>query len=274
MSIIIKNVSVSNKTYAGQEILAGEQYTLQESDVIPFRTDDTLLADIAAGEAVVNNGIEDIATISAQLNLLLGLDVTPRDSDGSTIVRTKTTRTGWHYEPRSLDFITSKAGSLYNRKHDGTTIDAGTDYGDCVLKFYDTAGTLLTQGQNESNNDFQTRLNANCCKTIVEWHPQYELEIIGATVSVLNPPTGTERGYVWVIVAPDVPANLGGQVPFLAGGWNLRFFTLDQSTFLDGRGIKYFPVDNVYGSNKFQVVCKHEVGAKIELQFVAEHFKE
>lgn len=198
----------------------------------------------------------------------------PIDTDGSLIQRNKTTRAGWHYEPRSLDFITAKAGSLYNRKHDGATIDSGTDYGDCVLKFYDTSGTLLTQGQNESNNDFQTRLDANCCKTVVEWHPQYELEIIGATVSVLNPPTGTERAYVWVIVAPDVPTNLGGQTPFMAGGWNLRFFTLDQTTFLDGRGIKYFPVDNVYGSNKFQVVCKHEVGAKVELQFVAEHFKE
>lgn len=36
---------------------------------------------------------------------------------------------------------------------------------------------------------------------------------------------------------------------------------------------KGMPYDPVYNSNKIRVVVKHEAGAKIELQFVAEHFK-
>lgn len=197
----------------------------------------------------------------------------PIDSDGSVISRSKTTRSGWHYEPRSIDFITSKAGSLYNRTHTGNTVDDSPDYGDAVLKFFDANGLELTQGQGESLAGYQARLDSYCTRTQADWQPTYEMDIIGATVSVLNPPTGNERAYCWVIVAPDIPANMGGSVPFMAGGWNLRFFTLDQTTFLDGRGVKSMPYDPVYNSNKIRVVVKHEPGAKVELQFVAEHFK-
>lgn len=197
----------------------------------------------------------------------------PVDSDGSAIQRTKTTRTGWHYEPRSIDFITSKAGSLYNRTHTGNTIEDSPDYADCTLKFFDANGAELTQGQGESLAAFQVRLDSYCTRTQADWQATYDMEIIGATVSVLNPPTGNERAYCWVIVAPDIPANLGGSVPFMAGGWNLRFFTLDQTTFLDGRGVKFFAYDPIYNSNKIRVVVKHEVGARVELQFVAEHFR-
>ncbi len=200
--------------------------------------------------------------------------VEPIDSDGSRIQRSKTTKSGWHYEPRSLDFITAKASSLYNRKHDGNTIDTGTDYGDAAMFFFDASGNALVKGA-LSDSEYQDLLTANCVRTHIDWQPQYEMEIIGATVSLLNPPTGTERAYIWVIVAPEVPANLGGQVPFMSGGWNGRFFasTGSGTTFLDGRGIKYFAYDPVYNSNKFRVVVKHELGAQIEMQFVAEHFK-
>jgi hypothetical protein len=198
-----------------------------------------------------------------------------RDSDGSPIVRGKTTRTGWHYEPRSLDFTTSKADSLYNKKHDGNTIEGGTDYNDATMAFFDSSGSALVKQVSESVSEFQTRLDGACVRTQIDWWAKYEMDIIGATVSVLNPPGGNSRGYAWVIVAPDVPAQFGGSVPFMAGGWNLRHFGGQGSgtTFLDGRGVKTFPYDPVYASNKIRVVVKHEPGAKIEMQFVAEHFR-
>lgn len=192
--------------------------------------------------------------------------VQPIDSDGSVILRNKTTRSGWHYEPRSLDFTTSVAGSLYNRKHDGNLIDTGTDYGDCTIKFFNSSGVEISQ---------QSVLDTDCVRTQIDWHPTYEMDIIGATVSALNPPSGNQRAYAWVIVAPDIPAQFGGSVPFLAGGWNLRHFAGQGSgtTVLNGRGVKTFLPDPVNKTNKFRVVVKHDPGLKIELQFVAEHFK-
>lgn len=190
----------------------------------------------------------------------------PKDQDGSIIVKTKTTRVGWHYEPRSIDWYTSTAGSLYNRKHNGNTIDTGTDYGDAVIRFYNAAGTDITAQE-------QSVLDTDCVKTVVDWQPTFEMDIIGCTVSCVSAPVAPQRAYAWVIVAPDIPEQFGGSVPFMAGGWNLRFLRQDSTTFIDGRGVKTFQYDPVNNSNKIRVIVKHDAGLKIGLQFVAEIFK-
>lgn len=273
MPILVKNVSNVTKTYAGQSIQSNAQYQVQIIEIPAFQSDSNLLADIVSGDAQINNGVADLTTVSEQINHLLGIINEQKDSDGANIVRTKTTQTGWHFEPRSIDFITSKAGSLFNRKPAGNTIDSSEDYGDATLKFFDQNGLQLTQGQGESAEAYQARLDSYCVKSQIDWQATYDMDIIGTTVSVLNPPTGSERAYIWITIAPDIPANLGGNVEFLAGGWNLRFFTLDQTSFLDGRGIKRLAYDPVYNSNKIRVTAKHSPGIKIELQFVAEHFR-
>jgi hypothetical protein len=272
MSIIVKNASDSTKTWAGMSIPSEHEYTLQNSEIESWRQSDDVIQSIVDGSLLIGNGSEFFSSAHGMAHFFQ-LDNSPKDADGSSIVRTKTTRSGWHYEPRSIDFMTSKAGSLYNRRHAGNTIDDSPDYGDCTVKFFDANGLELTLGQGESEAGYQARLDSYCVRTQADWQATYDMEIIGATVSVLNPPTGSERAYAWVIVAPDIPAEYGGSVPFMAGGWNLRFFTLDQTTFLDGRGVKAFPYDPVYNSNKIRVVVKHGAGAKIELQFVAEHFR-
>ena len=194
------------------------------------------------------------------------------DSEGAVMSRGKTTRTGWHYEPRSLDFVTSVFGSIYNRRHNGAGFYDGTDYGDATLHFFDSTNAELVKGSTETAADYQIRLDANAIKTHVDWQSVVEIDIIGATVSVLSPPIGTNHAWAWIIVAPDIPAIYGGCVPFMAGGWNLRFFDKDSKTFIDGRGVKAFPPDFVYNSNKMRVVIKHELGARIECQFVVEKF--
>jgi hypothetical protein len=274
MPKFIKNKTAATRSYQGREVLASSFFEIPANLASEYAMDDLLIADISAGlVAMSSDGVNEIAGVSRQVDFLKSLEITQRDSDGANIVRTKTTRTGWHYEPRSLDFITAKHGSLYNRTHLGNTIDDSPDYGDAVLTFWDASGSQLVKGVSESDEDFQARLDSSCVRTHADWQPNYEMDIIGATVSVLNPPTGSERAYAWVIVAPDIPAQFGGSVPFMAGGWNLRFFTLDQTTFLDGRGVKSFTYDPVNNSNKMRVVVKHAAGAKIELQLVAEHFK-
>lgn len=193
------------------------------------------------------------------------------DADGAVLSRVKTTKTGWHYEPRSINFVTCKPSSHYNRKHNGGSIAASTDYGDAVLRFWDTSDTELIKGAEESAEDFQTRVTANCTKTCLDWHPTYALEIVGGMLQILEPPTSD--AYMWAIIAPDIPEAYGGNVPFLAGGFNLKFFKSGSIEHYDGRSAKMINPDFVDNSSKFRIVVKHEAGVQIGIQVYFEHFR-
>lgn len=194
-----------------------------------------------------------------------------KDADGATIIRTKTTSTGWHYEPRALDFYTAKLGSLYNRKDDGGDIDDGTDYGDAIMKFYNAANAELVQGGVETDVAFQTRLTNFCVKTIIDWQSTYDFDIIGGKLQIKDRPDSST--YIWCIIAPDIPAFLGGSVPYFAGGFNLSFYAPGDSQDFNGRGVKSFLYDPVYNSNKVRFIVKHALGDQVGLQIIIDQFK-
>lgn len=199
----------------------------------------------------------------------------PLDYDGSSKTTVKICKTGWHYEPRDLDFCTSVYNSLYNKKHDGGGIDDGTDYGDAGLKFYksdDSELYLQQQGyESESEAQFQTRLDADCVKTILDWQPTYDMQLIAGQLMISNPPTN--RAYLWVILAPDLTEAQGGSVPFAAGGWNLKFLRDKSLFYSDGKAAKFISYDPVYNTNKIRLIGKHDSGQRIDLQMIYEHFK-
>lgn len=198
----------------------------------------------------------------------------PKDSDGSIIQRPKTTKTGWHFEPHSMDFYTAKHKSLYNRKYDGAQILDGTDIGDCVISFFDTSGNQLVQNEGELDAAFQIRLAANCCKTYCDWEPVYAFDLVGGYFQILNPPPYTAPAYLWIIIAPDVPEYLGGSVPFCNGGWNLAFFSSANVPFdVDGKGVKSFVYDPVYHSGKIRMIIKHAVGVQIGIQIIYKQYR-
>ena len=223
-------------------------------------------AELSSGDETILDGL-----VTAHDNTPEAPIETLYDSDGAQIIKTKTTRAGWHYEPRSIDFLTSVYNSHYNRKHNGGDIDSGTDYGDAVMKFYNASDTELVKGGEESVEDFQIRLTANCTKTYLDWQPTYIMDIIGGMLQVLQAPT--ERAYVWAIIAPDIPEAYGGSVPFLAGGFNLQFFKAGNIEHFVGRGVKEIVPDFVYNTNKFRIIVKHPTGVQIGLQLYFEHFK-
>ena len=273
----LKNEDTVEHTYQGTPIAAGAYYLIPSDEHAEWAADEDLLADIALGLIVVarsDDGTTDMG-ISDGIDWLKGVDQTPRDSDGSPITRPKHTKSGWHYEPRSIDFFTAEYKSLYNRKHDGNIISAGTDYGDASLKFYDDQGAELSYQQtgheSETEQQFQTRLDNDCVMSVMDWQPTYDMDIIGGYLMVCDAPTTST--YLWTIVAPEVPEVMGGQVPHVAGGWNLRFFNANDRIQVDGRGIKTMAYDPVYNSNKFRTIVKHSAGQKIGLQIVFEHFK-
>ncbi len=277
MSKWIHNKTGAERTYEGVPIADDTFYQIPSAMLSEYQNNADLLADLAAGTAAMSsNGTDEIdGNESQHVAFLLSLDLSPKDADGTPLTHTKHTKTGWHYEPRSLDFVTSKHLSLYNRKHDGNTMSDGTDYGDATLKFYDDAGVELSYQQTgheeETDGQFQTRLSMYCVRSIMDWQPTYDMDIIGGILMVRGAPVVDT--YMWTIVAPDIPEFMGGSVPHVAGGWNLSFFTANDKIIVNGRGSKTIVYDPVYNSNKFRTVVKHAVGAQIGLQMVYEHFK-
>lgn len=269
----VKNIDDEAHVWLGQQIDPNEYYEIQASEWVSWATNSSFLAalNVTARMAYDDSGNSDITDLNEAINFLKGYDLTPKDSSGSPITRPKVTETGWHHEPRILDFYTSKYNSLYNRKPDAFTVAGCTDLGDAYLKFYDASGTQLIRGGEESAEDFQTRLDANCTVTIMDWQPTYDMEIVGALLFVMDVPA--QDAYVWSIVAPDLPAQYGGSVPFAQGGWNLKFFTEKSVLHIDGRGAKRINYDPVYNTNKFRVLAAHPAGLKIGLQVSYNHFK-
>ena len=199
-----------------------------------------------------------------------GIILAPVSDEGKPLYHQSVTKDVWHYSPRSLDFYTSKYSSLYNRKDNAALIDDGTDYGDGWLSFYDSSGAELVKAENESDEDFQTRLTANCVKTTCFFEPLVSFDVFGAKLMVKNPPT--ERAYLWVIAAPDIPEIYGGSVDFMGGGMNLSFFPACQTVHFDAKTGKAVDYDPIYHSSKIAVIVKHAVGVQIGLQFILEFY--
>lgn len=272
MAKYIKNKTGTTKTYQGRSFDPNVYVEIPGSSLYDFANDLEILADILAGNcAMSSDGSTEISDKSEQINFLKGMVLSAKDSDGALLSRVKTTKSGWHYEPRSINFVTCKPSSHYNRKHNGGSIAAGTDYGDAVLRLWDASDVELVKGAEESAEDFQTRVTANCTKTCLDWHPTYQLEIVGGMLQVLEPPT--TDAYMWAIIAPDIPEAYGGSVPFLAGGFNLKFFKSGSIEHYDGRSAKLINPDFVYNSSKFRIVVKHEPGVQIGIQVYFEHFR-
>lgn len=272
MAKYLKNKTGEAKTYQGRSFSAGVYTVIPDALLAEFANDLEVIADILADVcSVSSDGLADVGTKNDQINFLKSLSLNQRDADGAVISRGKATKTGWHYEPRSINFVTSIASSHYNRKHNGGAILAGTDYGDASLKFFDTNDVQLVKTESETNEEFQARLTSLCVKTCLDWQPAYEIEIIGGMLQVFQPPT--TDAYMWAIIAPDIPEAYGGSVPFLAGGFNLKFFKNGSIEHYDGRSAKFISPDFVYNSNKFRIIVKHNAGVEIGIQVYFEHFR-
>lgn len=208
------------------------------------------------------------------MSITQGLTLPPKDSDGRPLTRDVVTEPDWHYSPRSLDFYTSKLKSLYNRSHlcdpsnltTGGTIDGSLDLGDAWMHFFDGTNTELIQGQDELDADFQTRLTGNCTKTVIEFEPPWDYDVIGAKLQIRNPPA--DRAYFWFVAAPDIPTMYGGSVVFMGGGMNLHFFSEYETFYCDAKTVSRVQYDPTYHSGKIAIFAKHNVGVQIGIQMI------
>jgi hypothetical protein len=270
--IFIKNNTAGVKTWI-KDFTAGEEYQIPNPAMRQEYSEcESLLSAITSGDALVGDGDEYFSSTSEQLAWLMEVDTDPRDSEGCKIQRQKFNPSGWHFEPRVMKFCSGLAGSLHNKKFDGNTLDTCTDIGDVTLKFYDDDGAELVQGEQESDQDYQTRLTSDCTKTVCDWHATYDQEIISAMFNVKEAPT-SGRAYAWCIIAPDISAQYGGSVPFIQGGIDLSYAAEKCCVKIDGRVSKRLNYDPTYKSNKIRLMVLHDTGVHVHLQILFEHFR-
>ncbi len=86
----IKNNTLTDKTYNGQVIAPGEYYQLSVEEFHVFMADMQLLADIDAGDIIVNDGNSDLSADEGRRRIVTRLPVV-ETSETSTFSTTSTT---------------------------------------------------------------------------------------------------------------------------------------------------------------------------------------
>ena len=261
MALIIHNETQSNKIYAGQLIPGDNSYQILDSELSAFRQSDNLISDLTL--ATPEASIEDSAnpgvniTGSDAVNLLLGQP--ERDSDGALISRTKVTETGWQYHMQGVEFTTSTIGSsTHPYNHD----EQGNNLGFASVKLYDDQDQEITT---------QIDADTNCVKTIIDWEPTYDYEVIGGALKMDAPTLLDVR--VYVIAVPDIPKIYGGSKDFISS-INMKYIASGDKVEADGRASKRLYYDAVNHTNKMRIILKHPAGAKCNFLMSFELFKE
>jgi hypothetical protein len=163
---------------------------------------------------------------------------------------------GWTYHGHSWDVVTSQLGSLYDKKVDGS------DWGWVTVKYY-----------NANNEEIvtQSAADTDCVKTIIDWEPNVDFELIGGEVRCESSPSGDLR--LWVTGAPDIPAQNGGSKDIISG-INLRMIEPKTPIKTDGRVSKRMIYNPTLHTGKIRFTIKHEAGLKQRMSFIIEGYKE
>lgn len=175
-----------------------------------------------------------------------------KDFDGDQYVRIKNSSEGYTFQARSIEFETSMLGSIHNEKYDGT------DWGDATIKFYDVSDVELT---------IQGDIDTDCVKTVVDWEPLYDFDLIGGSIHTLVPCSSEFRLYC--VAVPDIPEGSGGS-KVMINGINMNFQDMIE---VDGRTSKHMVYDATNHTNKMRKIIKHDAGKKCRCELIWEHFK-
>jgi hypothetical protein len=180
----------------------------------------------------------------------------PKDSDGASLNRTKITKQGWTQFNCFLEIQTSFIGVKWSKDK------AGND-GWLSVKCY-----KLVSGSYVECSD-QTDATANCVRTVADWEPTCDYEIIGGEIRTLDRPTDDCR--IKVIAVPDIPQNFGG-TKFMGSGVNLKFYNSREPVLADGRTVKMLTYSNIYHTNKIRFEVDHALGASIDILIKMESY--
>jgi hypothetical protein len=161
------------------------------------------------------------------------------DSDGAKLQRLKVTTVGWALHYHGLELTTSTINGVIDKNENNS------DYGFSTVKLYDESDNLLSAGS-----------EAACVKTVIDWEPTFDYDIIGGDIFLNSPITADIRAYV--IGVPDIPSSYGGAKVFLSG-LNLKYIS-QKIVRLDGKTPKSLKYNSSLHTNKIRFVFYHDAG--------------
>lgn len=106
-------------------------------------------------------------------------------------------------------------------------------------------------------------------KTMVDFEPSWDYEVIGGFINTISPPAGLME--VSVVGVPDLPPAYGGTKE-MVNTIDLQFMG-DQRLLVDGRTTKRLNFDVVYHTNKLRFIFNTDAGFQCEVQVVTEYYK-
>lgn len=239
---ILKSFAVS-RSLSVQWIDLSESYYLKVFDGMFVIETEIFKSDPAGADQV------DFET---NFKLTGNTNLTQLDSDGAGIVRMKAAKKGWSFWAIPVEITTSTlTGSLYCKDSQNVDIPGIT------CKIYDNSNDEITTAGLAGIN-----LSA-CTKTVIDFEPQFDYEIIGGALRINSNPVVDVR--LWIVGAPDIPAIYGGSKEF-ASGINLKFLAPDSSFEIDGRVTKFLTYNPVTHQGKMRIILKHPPGLQVNLQ--------
>lgn len=181
------------------------------------------------------------------------------DIDGAAIVRLKAAKKGWSFWAVPIEITTATLGTMFAQTSDGTNIPW------ISCKIYDGNNAEITT-PGAANLNLLT-----CVKTVIDFEPTFDFEIIGGALRINSNPAENIR--LWIVGAPDIPAQYGGSKEF-ASGINLKFLAPDSSFEIDGRVTKYLIYNPATHQGKMRVILKHPAGTQVNMQLVIHLYRQ
>jgi len=185
-----------------------------------------------------------------------------RDDDGNQIVRTMIAEGSSTYKAKLFSFMSSKAGSIYSKDR------TGLDLGETHIHFYSSSAEIIFQEagyETETEQEYQTRITANCVKTICCYDSKTTYWLRGADFQLKVIPT--ESVFLYATMAQHIPAQYGGDVRFMDGGYDLSYLTEQHNVInCDGGAAVKVICDEVNCSHRLSVQLDHPVGFQLSLQ--------
>lgn len=173
------------------------------------------------------------------------------DSDNASFSRTKQAPTGWTYQFRGIEFVTSNPSSLVNLDPNGNTLT------DANIKLYDASGVLTTT-------------SSLAVKTVIDFEPAYDYYVIGGLSKIQVTPVNDVR--LSVIAVPDVPFAYGGS-RIMIQNVNFKFITSLDKIDADGRASKMLSYSATNHTSKLRFIVTHLAGETHSIAIYLEHYK-
>jgi len=265
MKLIIRNQNSSDElSYANGLVVVPAYGTLEvpSSHWFALYTDVNFVRDLRLNNFTLNDGDKDVLPENAEKHMrqLNEFNYNNKDTDGAMIVRPKAAKKGWSFWAVPVEITTSTiGGALFCQTSDGTNLP----WVSC--KIYNSENIEITvPGVLDANL-------GTCVKTVIDFEPTFDFEIIGGALRVNSNPLQDVR--LWIVAAPDIPAAFGGSKEF-ASGINLKFLAPDSSFEIDGRVSKFVIYDPLTHQGKIRIILKHPAGLQLNTQIIIHMYRQ